>query len=86
MAGVSGNDTERVLGYQFGGIVRTTLEPSEVDTTDGTVIYTRWSNRTVPEYIMRVHKSGNAWITSQIKGLWANRAILNYTIIEMGGA
>lgn len=76
----------RILGTQLGGeLVLHTNCPSQIDVTDGTVTYTRWTQGTDAEWILKQALDGTIWTYSKSFGLWADRATLDYNPVVMGG-
>jgi len=75
---------KRILGRQDGVDITPDLETTQQDITDGTVIYSRWTGGTDVETIMKKALVGTIWTTYRGRGLWANRASLSYTEIELG--
>jgi len=76
----------RILGTQLGGEpVFHTNCPTQVDVTDGTVTYTRWTLGTDAEHILKQSLDGTVWTYEKGYGEWASRALLDYAPVVMGG-
>jgi len=75
----------RILGRRDNVEITLDLPPTDVDTTDGDTVYMRWTGGTEIETVARVQKTAAVWNTSRARGLWADRATLVYTSIELGG-
>lgn len=78
-------DMTRDLGVQLGEKLTLDRQPTEIDVTDGTEIYMRWTGGADPEIIVLYQLDGTVWSVGKRVGLWADRVTSTYEPIVMGG-